>query len=128
MTSSDVAWKKVLGGVLAAEVVLVMAAVLWVAIYSHVIAPGLALNVYRQHAQWSGPWVSVIVGIPVFYLLGHWLRSRRAAMMLFGLYLVLDMLLIVVIPAPAQGPLPLALLAASYSTKLVFLLAGARRR
>lgn len=126
MIPAKVAWKKVVGGVLAAEVVLIAAAFLWVAVYSHLIAPGQELSVYRQHAQLSGPWVSVVVGVPVFYLLGRWLRSRRAAASLFGLYLALDLALLAAIPAP--GSLPLAFMAASYATKLASLLAGARER
>jgi hypothetical protein len=128
MGPSNIAWKKVFGGIAAAEVVLVAAAFLWVAVYSHLIAPGQEMNAYRQYAQVASPWVSVIVGVPVFFLLGRWLKSRRAAMLLFGLFLALDMVLIAVIPAPTPGPLPLALFAASYATKLAALLAGARER
>lgn len=126
MAALNVAWRKVIGGVLGAEVVLIAAAFLWVAIYSHLIAPGQEMSAYRQHAQVSSPWVSVIVGVPVFYLLGRWLKSRRAAALMFGLYLALDLVLLLAMPA--QGPLPLAFMAASYVTKLAALLAGARER
>ncbi len=126
MGASIFPWKKAIGGTLAAEVVLVAAAFLWVAIYSHIIAPGLEMNAYHQHAQASGPWVSVLVGMPLFYALGRWLRARRAAVLLFALYLVLDLALLAAIPAP--GPVPWALVAASHATKLAALLAGARER
>lgn len=126
MSSSNFSWRKVIGGVLVAEVVLIAAAFLWVAVYSHLIAPGQEMSAYHQHAQASGPWVSVIVGVPVFYLLGHWLRSRRSATLLFGLYLALDVALLAAIPA--EGSLPVAFIAVSYITKLASLLAGTRER
>ena len=126
MTLSTVAWKKALGGVLAAEVLLVAAAFLWVAIYSHLIAPGQEVSVYRQYAQAASPWVSVIVGVPLFYLLGRWLKSRRAAALLFGLYLAFDVALLA--SFPTSGPIPWAMVAASWATKLASLLAGARER
>lgn len=126
MTPSTLAWKKVLGGVLAAEVLLVAAAFLWVAIYSHLIAPGQDVSAYRQYAQVASPWVSVIVGVPLFYMLGRWLKSRRAAALLFGLYLALDVALLASLPTP--GPIPWAMVVASWATKLASLLAGARER
>lgn len=126
MTPSTLAWKKALGGVLAAEVLLIAAAVLWVAIYSHLIAPGQEVSAYRQYAQVASPWVSLIFGVPLFYLLGRWLRSRRAAALLFGLYLAVDLALLASWPTP--GPIPWAMVAASWVTKLASLLAGARER
>ncbi|MBL8316169.1 MAG: hypothetical protein JNK55_20730 [Rubrivivax sp.] len=126
MTPSIEAWKKAIGGVVAAEVLLVAAAFLWVALYSHLIAPGQEVSAYRQYAQVASPWVSVIVGVPLFYLLGRWLKSRRAAALLFGLYLAFDVVLLAGFPTP--GPIPWAMVAASWVTKLASLLAGARDR
>ncbi len=126
MTPSTVAWKKALGGVLAAEVLLVAAAFLWVAIYSHLIAPDQEVSAYRQYAQVASPWVSVIVGVPLFYFLGRWLKSHRTAALLFGLYLAFDVALLASSPTP--GPIPWAMVAASWATKLASLLAGARER
>lgn len=126
MARLDVDWKRVLGGVLVAEVVLVAAAFLWVALYSHLIAPGQDVSAYRQYAQQASPWVSVIVGMPLFCLLGRWLGSRRSAAALFGAFVALDVALVLAVPS--QGPLPLAMMAASHVTKLAALLAGARAR
>jgi len=55
MTPSIEAWKKAIGGVVAAEVLLVAAAFLWVALYSHLIAPGQEVSAYRQYAQVASP-------------------------------------------------------------------------
>lgn len=126
MITSALAWKKALGGVLAAELLLVAAAFLWVAIYSHLIAPGQEVNAYRQYAQIASPWVSLIVGVPLFYILGRWLKSRRASALLFGLYLAFDVALLA--SFPTSGPIPWAMVGASWATKLASLLAGARER
>lgn len=126
MTPPALAWKKVIGGVLAAEILLVAAAFLWVAIYSHLIAPGQAVSAYQQHAQVASPWVSVVVGVPLFYGLGRWLRLRRAAAWLFGLYVAFDLVLLASVPT--AGPTPWVLVAVSWATKLASLLAGARER
>lgn len=126
MTPSTVAWKKALGGVLAAEVLLIAAAFAWVAIYSHLIAPGQDVSAYRQYAQVASPWVSLIVGVPLFYLLGRWLRSRRTAAWLFGLYLAFELVLLTSVPT--AGTIPWAMVAASWATKLASLMTGARER
>lgn len=126
MSPTPIAWKKVLGGVLAAEVLLIASAFLWVAIYSHLIAPGLGMSAYHRHAQAASPWVSVIVGVPLFYFLGRWLKSRRDAAVLFGLYLAFDIALLAGFPNP--GPIPWAMVGASWATKLASLQAGARER
>lgn len=126
MTPSTVAWKKALGGVLAAEVLLVAAAFVWVAIYSHLIAPGQEVGAYRQYAQVASPWVSVILGVPLFYFLGRWLSSRRAAALLFGLYVAVDLALLAGFATP--GPIPWAMVTVSWATKLASLLTGARER
>lgn len=126
MRASTVVWKRALGGVLVAEVALFGAAFLWVAVYSHLIAPGQDPAAYRQYAQVASPWVSVVAGVPLFYALGRWLRSRAAAVWLYALYLAFDAALLAGLPTP--GPVPWALVAASWATKLGAVLAGARER
>ena len=96
MKLSQVRWGMALGGAVAAELVLVAGAFAWVAIYSHLLHPGEALAFYEQYALMAAPWVSVILGIPVFYLACRWIGSRSpsaawpTAMAFFGAYLLID--------------------------------------
>lgn len=93
----DVRWGAAVGGVLAAEVVLIVSAVAWVAIYSYLVHPGESPAFYQQYAMRASPWVSLVMGVPVFYLICRWIGSRSparawpTAMGLFGIYLLVDL-------------------------------------
>ena len=60
---------------LAAMVLNVAAAFLWVAIYSLLIAPGQDQTAYEAYAMRAAPWSSVIAGIPILFAAG-WLLAR----------------------------------------------------
>lgn len=96
MKLRQISWRLALAGALGAEITLVIAAFGWVALYSHVIHPGEPFQFYQSYALRSSPWVSLLVGIPVFYLGCRWIRARvptkalATAMGLFGIYLLLD--------------------------------------
>jgi hypothetical protein len=96
MRLRQVSWRLALAGVLGAELTLVSAAFAWVALYSHLIRPGEPIEFYRHYALGASPWVSLLVGIPVFYLVCRWIRARipanalATATGLFGLYLLLE--------------------------------------
>jgi hypothetical protein len=109
-----------------AEVAQVIAAVLWVAIYSYVLNPGQPMTVYEQHAQASGPWVSIIAGFPIFYAASRWIaRSLPTALALFGVFLALDVLLLLLIDARAAIAI-LWLIGLSCATKLLACYLGGR--
>ena len=97
MKLNEIRWGAALGGALVAEVVLIASAVAWVAIYSHLLHPGESLAFYQRYATSASPWVSVVMGVPVFYLISRWIGSRSpakafsTAMALFGFYLLLDL-------------------------------------
>lgn len=123
MKISDIRWGWAFGGMVLAMVAQIAAAIGWVAFYSHVIHPGEAPAFYQRYAEAASPWVSVIAGFPVFYFVCRWVGSRvRAgawptAMALFGLYVLLDLALIL-----SAGPLPARLvpfLVASYPLKFL---------
>ena len=116
---SEIRWKGAVAGAIGAEISQIVAAVLWVAIYSHLIDPGQPVAVYEKHAQVSGPWVSVIAGFPIFY----WFSCRFAgnvpsALALFSVFFVVDgaLLLAATEGSPSAVILPVVL---SYSTKLL---------
>lgn len=119
MNWPGIRWGAAVGGALLAEVALVIASVVWVAIYSYVINPGQPMAVYEQHAQASGPWVSLIAGFPIFYLASRLIaKSLPAALALFGIFLTLDVLLLLLIDAQAARSI-LWLIVANFSTKLL---------
>lgn len=97
MKLKDIRWGMALGGVLVAEVVLVAAAFAWVAIYSYLIHPGESSAFYQRYAMRASPWVSLVMGVPVFFLICRWIGSRSpsrawpTAMGLFGIYLLVDL-------------------------------------
>ncbi len=114
-----------------AHIALVGALVLLVFFYSVAIAPGLENSEYAAFAERSGPWLSIAVGGPVFYLIGRGLRrrvaphGRAAGLTTWALYSVTD----AVIVALSLGSLPLFFAAqwvASQTVKLVAVLMATR--
>lgn len=99
------------------------AAFAWVAFYSYFIHPGETNDFYQRYAEVASPWVSVLVGGPIFYSICRWIGSKvpaRAwptAMALFGLYLIVDLTLVLSMGAPS--PRLVGLLSASYLLKLL---------
>jgi hypothetical protein len=119
MSTQRIRWGAAVGGALLAEVAQVIAAVLWVAIYSHVLNPGQPMTVYEQHAQASGPRVSIIAGFPIFYFASRWIaRSLPTALALFGVFLTLDLLLLLLMGGRSAIAI-LWLIGLSYATKLL---------
>ncbi len=121
-------WPRVVGAILLAQVMLIAGAVAWVAIYSYLIAPGQPIAAYQAHAQVSGPWVSLVLGIPVFFGLARWLArhrpaAARASAIALGVgYLVVDLAILL---AAAQGAIPWGMVAANYVVKLTAAWVGA---
>lgn len=74
---------------------LILLAVAWVAFYSHVLEPGHDRAFYEAYAGRSGPFVSLIAGGPIFYLVAAWVtrrrRSARPAWIAVTLYLFTDL-------------------------------------
>ena len=126
----DIRWGAALGGMLLAEIGQIAAAFAWVAFYSYVVHPGETADFYQRHAQVSGPWVSLVAGTPIFYLVCRWIGSRipaRAwptAMALFGLFVVFDFALI--LAAGTLSPRIVGFVSASYLLKLVACHVGGR--
>lgn len=126
MTIRHINTLRAVGGAVLAEVAQIAAAFLWVAIYSYVINPDQPMSVYEQHAQRSGPWVSIIAGFVIFYAVSRWLaRSLPTALALFVVFAALDGLLLVFSSADISGTL-LALVGASYVSKLLACHLGGR--
>ncbi len=126
MSMKGIRWVAALGGAVAAEVAQIVAAFVWVAFYSYVLNPGQSMAVYEQHAQSSGPWVSIIAGFPIFYLASRWIaKSVPTALALFGIFLAIDVSLLVMMVGQYSGPLLLPM-GLSSSTKLLACYLGGR--
>jgi hypothetical protein len=123
MRMKDIRWGAAIGGMLLAEIAQIAAAFAWVAIYSYLIHPGETQAFYQSYAQASGPWVSIVAGTPIFYLVCRWVCSRdparawATAMALFGIFAVIDGALVVAASAPS--PRLVGFVAASYLLKLL---------
>jgi hypothetical protein len=129
--STNPNWPRVLAATLLAQIVLVAGAIAWVAMYSHLLAPGQPMAAYHAHAQASGPWVSLLLGTPLFYLLGAWLArhrpcaARASALALAGCYLAIDLALLL---ALAPGGIPWLMVAVNYAAKAAAAWFGATRQ
>jgi hypothetical protein len=130
MNFRGIRWGRVLLGFLIAEVVLIAAAFAWVAVYSYFINTGHPNEFYEAYAQRSSPWVSLVVGIPVFFLVGRWVARKSpgaeivSAVALFGICFLLDCALMLAGDNPALTPLFLAI---NYPAKLLACYWGARK-
>ena len=81
---------------LLAEIALIALSILCVAVYSYTIHTGETQEFYSAFANASGPWVSLIAGGPVFFLIARWIRRRApaaalaTAMAMSGLYIAIE--------------------------------------
>jgi hypothetical protein len=111
------------------EVAVTLAAFVWVGIYSYLIHPGEELPYYQNYAQFAGPIVSVVVGIPFWFLACRWVGrkagTRAVAMSLtaWAIVPVVDITLSLVGQATAYN---WAMVAISDSTKLLAAYLGGR--
>lgn len=124
---SEVRWAAAVLGALAAEAAQVAAAFAWVAFYSHVIDPGQPLERYQDHAVTSGPWVSIVAGLPIFYLAARWIaRGVATAVALFVVFLMIDGTLLVAAGGFGESWEVVGLVVASWATKLLACHLGGR--
>ena len=122
-----ISWGRACAGALIAEVTQIAAAFGWVSIYSYLINPGQPIATYQAHAQVSGPWVSIIAGVPIFYAASRWIaKSRPTALALFGIFLVIDGGLMVGM-VENWADVPFVLAGISCLTKLFACAFGGRR-
>ena len=106
MNLSNVRWGAAIGGMLLVEVLMIALAFGWVAVYSHLIEPGLPVSVYQDYAMKASPWVAFVTGVPLFYLICRWIGAGKAekalptAMATFVFYLLLDVPFALLAPGP----------------------------
>lgn len=110
-------WGRAVFGTIVAEIAIVAAAFAWVAVYSYLINPGQPMATYEAYAVVASPWVSVIAGIPVFYLVSYFIaRTSTTALVLYALFLLIDLSLLWLVDT--QATLPLLQIVLSHISKL----------
>ena len=116
MTNTSIRWGLAVVATLLAEITLIVLSILCVAVYSYAIHTGETAEFYSAFARVSGPWVSLIAGGPVFFLLARWIRRRApsvavaTAMAMAGLYVAIEIVVLFLWTADAGGLLPFVLL------------------
>ncbi len=90
----------------AAMVLNVAVSILWVAIYSLLIAPGQSEAAYQAYAMRAAPWSSVIAGMPILFGAG-WLLARwhgdgwRTGIWAAAVYVVIDAIIVAAVGGTA---------------------------
>ena len=111
MTNTSIRWGLAVGATLLAEITLIALSILCVAVYSYAIHTGETPEFYSEFAKRSGPWVSLIAGGPVFFLIARWIRRRApaaalgTAMAMSGLYLVIEVAILLLWPSDSGATL-----------------------
>lgn len=122
---------------LAAAAVLVasvLLTVLYMVVYGTVINPGHPQSVYDAHVQAVGPYLSIVFGAPLMYLACRYVARRvdpamaiRAALSVWGIYVVIDGALLVASGALATASTEVRIVAVlSQLAKLVAAYVAAR--
>ena len=112
MDSPSTRWGLAVVAAFLAHITLIIISILCVAVYSYGIHTGETQEFYESFAMASGPWVSLIAGGPVFFLMARWIRRRapsaalRTAMAMAGFYLVIDVSVLLLWPGDDFAALP----------------------
>jgi hypothetical protein len=130
----DIRWPAAVGGFVLAEVALIASAFGWVFLYSALVHPGESQEFYERYAQVASPWVSLVAGAPIFFVLCRWIgaqapaRAWPTALALFGLFVLVDLALVVAVAAGGGSSSPglLGFVAASHLSKFAASHLGAR--
>ena len=83
-------WAKLIGLAVLAEAALIVAAVLFMLIYSAVIHPGEQAAFYDAQARVLLPYVAIAFSFPVFFLLARFAGAWRHALVFWGLHVAID--------------------------------------
>lgn len=115
MTNTSVRWGLAVVATLFAEIGLITLSIICVAVYSYAIHTGETPEFYSAFAKVSGPWVSLIAGGPVFFLIARWIRRRApaaalgTAMAFCGLYLAIEVAILLLWPSDSSATVAILL-------------------
>lgn len=94
-------WAKLLGLAVLAEVALIAAAVLFMLVYSTAIHSGEDAAFYDKQARVLLPYLAIIVGFPLFYLLARRAGGLGLALVLMGIHVAIDVSISLATDGPA---------------------------
>lgn len=110
----------------------VLASILYMVIYGHVIDPGHEAQYYHDHIQIAGPYCSIVAGIPIMFFAGYWVAGWwqrtlgvRGAWFVWLIYSLLDLAILLI--AGITGWIA-AVFVISFATKLAAINTGASMR
>jgi len=112
MTRTAIRWGLAVVAALLAELTLIGLSIVCVAVYSYAIHTGETPEFYSAFAKVSGPWVSLLAGGPVFFLIARWIRRRArsaafgTAMAMVGFYLAIEIPALLLWPGDSSAILP----------------------
>jgi cell division protein FtsW (lipid II flippase) len=114
-------WLWILGGALIVMVANVAVHVLYMVVYSYLINPGHDQPFYNEHAMKSGPYSSIVAGIPLMFIVCRWIcrkfdagSSVSTAVLIWLVYFLIDFTIV----AAFGGLFLIAILfIASFATK-----------
>jgi hypothetical protein len=112
MTNVSIRWGLAVVATVLAQITLIALSIICVAVYSYAIRTGETPEFYSAFARVSGPWVSLVTGGPVFFLIARWIRRRapsaafETAMAMAGLYLAIELAVLLLWPGDATGAVP----------------------
>ncbi len=129
MKSTKYLWLKLIGWALLCHIILISLSFIEVFIYSIIVNPGQEESIYTEHATKSAPYVAIILGIFLFYLVARFLAKKTSpkrlliALALPVLYVVID--LAILIPFGVDWGEHFMVFILSFGTKLIFAMIGA---
>ena len=106
-----------------------LAAFVWVGIYSSLIHPGEEFSYYQNYAQFASPIVSVVVGIPLWFLACRWVGRKagtRAVAMCLAVWAIVPIIDIPLSLLAQATAYQWTMVAISDSTKLLAAYLGGR--
>lgn len=112
MTQTTIRWGLAVLATILAELTLIVLSIVCVAVYSYAIHPGETPEFYSAFAKVSAPWVSLLAGGPVFFLIARGIRRRApsaalgTAIAMVGFYLAIEIPILLLWPADSSGTLP----------------------
>ena len=90
-------WVLIIPAALAVMIVNVAVHILYMVAYSYVINPGQDAAYYQAHARVSAPYSSIVVGMPLMFLVCRWMGKKfaarfsvTAALLVWLVYFLLD--------------------------------------
>lgn len=101
-------WGPAVSATAIALLALALCAAAWAFTYSTMIMPGLDDADIQAHIVAASPWVALIVGLPLFFVIGRWLGRRAGrdaiptAFAFIGLIVAVEIVLIAIFAGSAD--------------------------